>query len=38
MLIRLEVSSAFFHNDERGLHQDYECWLEKLIPQAPVRG
>jgi secondary thiamine-phosphate synthase enzyme len=29
-------ASVFINDDERGLHQDYEVWLEKLAPHAPV--
>jgi secondary thiamine-phosphate synthase enzyme len=30
------TASVFINDDERGLHQDYEKWLEKLAPHAPV--
>lgn len=30
------TASVFINDDERGLHQDYEDWLEKLAPHAPV--
>jgi len=29
-------ASVFINDDERGLHQDYEKWLEKLAPHEPV--
>ncbi|MDQ2691979.1 MAG: secondary thiamine-phosphate synthase enzyme YjbQ [Chloroflexota bacterium] len=29
-------ASVFINDDERGLHQDYEKWLEKLAPHDPV--
>lgn len=29
-------SSVFINDDERGLHADFEKWLEKLAPHAPV--
>ena len=27
------TSSVFINDDERGLHNDYEKWLEKLAPE-----
>jgi secondary thiamine-phosphate synthase enzyme len=30
------TASVFINDDERGLHQDYEVWLEKLAPHEPV--
>lgn len=30
------TSSVFINDDERGLHHDYEVFLEKLVPHAPV--
>jgi len=30
------TASVFINDDESGLHQDYERWLEKLAPHAPV--
>ncbi len=30
------TASVFVNDDEPGLHQDYETWLEKLAPHAPV--
>jgi secondary thiamine-phosphate synthase enzyme len=30
------TASVFINDDERGLHHDYEVWLEKLAPHAPV--
>ena len=32
------TASVFINDDERGLHQDYERWLEKLAPHEPVSG
>ncbi|MFA7528607.1 MAG: secondary thiamine-phosphate synthase enzyme YjbQ [Bacilli bacterium] len=29
------TSSVFINDDEPGLHQDYENWLEKLAPEKP---
>jgi secondary thiamine-phosphate synthase enzyme len=29
-------ASVFINDDEAGLHHDYEAWLEKLAPHAPV--
>ena len=29
------TSSVFINDDESGLHQDYERWLEKLAPEKP---
>ncbi|MGE3479584.1 MAG: secondary thiamine-phosphate synthase enzyme YjbQ [Dongiaceae bacterium] len=28
-------SSIFINDDERGLHHDFEKWLEKLAPEKP---
>jgi len=28
-------SSVFINDDESGLHQDFEVWLEKLAPEKP---
>lgn len=28
--------SVFINDDESGLHHDYEQWLERLAPHAPV--
>lgn len=28
-------ASVFINDDERGLHNDYEKWLEKLAPEKP---
>ncbi|TAH32589.1 MAG: YjbQ family protein [Alphaproteobacteria bacterium] len=28
-------SSVFINDDERGLHHDFEKWLEKLAPEKP---
>ena len=30
------TASVFINDNETGLHQDYETWLEKLAPQEPV--
>jgi secondary thiamine-phosphate synthase enzyme len=30
------TASVFINDDERGLHQDYETWLEKLAPHEPT--
>ena len=30
------TGSVFINDDESGLHQDYEKWLEKLAPHDPV--
>jgi secondary thiamine-phosphate synthase enzyme len=30
------TASVFINDDEHGLHQDYERWLERLAPHAPV--
>ncbi|MGQ9670084.1 MAG: secondary thiamine-phosphate synthase enzyme YjbQ [Desulfosoma sp.] len=30
------TASVFINNDEPGLHQDYEQWLEQLAPHEPV--
>jgi secondary thiamine-phosphate synthase enzyme len=29
------TASVFINDDEPGLHQDYEAWLEKLAPEKP---
>jgi secondary thiamine-phosphate synthase enzyme len=29
------TASVFINDDEHGLHQDYEAWLEKLAPEKP---
>ena len=29
-------ASVFINDDESGLHHDYDVWLEKLAPHAPV--
>ena len=31
------TASVFINDDERGLHQDYEQWLERAVPHEPVR-
>src|SRR5437867_1913975 len=28
-------SSVFINDDERGLHNDFEVWLERLAPERP---
>lgn len=30
------TASVFINDDEHGLHQDYERWLEQIAPHAPV--
>ena len=30
------TAGVFINDDESGLHHDYEVWLEKLAPHAPV--
>ena len=30
------TASVFINDDENGLHQDYEKWLETLAPHAPT--
>jgi len=30
------TASVFINDDEPGLHQDYEKWLEELAPHAPL--
>ncbi|MCX7819976.1 MAG: secondary thiamine-phosphate synthase enzyme YjbQ [Kiritimatiellae bacterium] len=29
------TASVFINDDERGLHQDFERWLERLAPEKP---
>jgi len=29
------TASVFINDDERGLHEDFEHWLEKLAPEKP---
>ena len=29
------TASVFINDDEPGLHQDYEAWLERLAPEKP---
>ncbi len=29
------TSSVFINDDEKGLHKDFEKWLEKLAPEKP---
>jgi secondary thiamine-phosphate synthase enzyme len=31
------TASVFINDDEEGLHNDYEAWLEKLAPHEPIR-
>ena len=31
------TASVFINDNESGLHQDYEKWLEKLAPHEPIR-
>ena len=30
------TSSVFINDDESGLHEDYEHWLEQLAPHEPI--
>lgn len=30
------TASVFINDDERGLHHDFEAWLEKLAPHQPI--
>jgi secondary thiamine-phosphate synthase enzyme len=30
------TASVFINDDERGLHADYDAWLERLAPHEPV--
>jgi len=30
------TASIFINDDERGLHKDFERWLERLAPHAPI--
>ena len=30
------TASVFINDDESGLHHDYEEWLERLAPHAPI--
>lgn len=30
-------ASVFINDDEPGLHHDFEQWLEKMAPHAPIR-
>jgi len=30
------TASVFINDDERGLHQDYEDWLEEQAPHEPI--
>jgi len=30
------TASVFINDDEHGLHCDYEHWLERLAPHAPI--
>jgi len=30
------TASVFINDDEHGLHQDYDTWLEKLAPHEPI--
>jgi len=30
------TASVFINDDESGLHRDYDAWLERLAPHAPV--
>ena len=30
------TASVFINDDERGLHHDYETWLEQIAPHEPI--
>ncbi|SDB20629.1 secondary thiamine-phosphate synthase enzyme [Desulfonatronum thiosulfatophilum] len=30
------TASVFINDDESGLHHDYDAWLERLAPHAPI--
>ena len=30
------TASVFINDDERGLHHDFDAWLEELAPHAPL--
>jgi secondary thiamine-phosphate synthase enzyme len=30
------TASVFINDDERGLHEDYEKWLQELAPHEPI--
>ena len=30
------TASVFINDNERGLHEDYKCWLEELAPHEPI--
>ena len=30
------TASVFINDDESGLHYDYEVWLERIAPHAPI--
>ncbi len=30
------TASVFINDDESGLHADYDAWLERLAPHAPI--
>lgn len=32
------TAAVFINDDEAGLHQDYDDWLERLAPHEPVSG
>jgi thiamine phosphate synthase YjbQ (UPF0047 family) len=35
----MHITASVFINDyERGLHADYDAWLERLAPHEPVSG
>jgi secondary thiamine-phosphate synthase enzyme len=36
VLIAHITASVFINDDERGLHTDYEEWLEELAPHEPI--
>ena len=33
---QLITARVFINDDESGLHHDYEVWLERLAPHAPI--
>ena len=30
------TASVFINDDERGLHKDYDVWLERIAPHEPI--
>jgi secondary thiamine-phosphate synthase enzyme len=35
-MAKVQTSAVFINDDESGLHHDYEVWLERLAPHAPI--